>query len=93
MSRAELIANVMKAFEASYEIFQRDGSLQGLAERYNSLLVNRNREVRVLAPGAEFQGISKGINDTGELLVEKDDGTISKVYAGEVSVRGIYGYV
>ena len=93
VSRAELIANVMKAFEASYEIFQRDGSLQGLAERYNSLLVNRNREVRVLAPGAEFQGISKGINDTGELLVEKDDGTISKVYAGEVSVRGIYGYV
>ena len=93
VSRAELVANVMKEFEASYEIFQREGSLKGLMEHYNSLLVNRDREVRVLAPGAEFQGISKGINDTGELLVEKEDGTISKVYAGEVSVRGLYGYV
>lgn len=93
VSRAELVANVMKEFEASYEIFQREGSLKGLMERYNSLLVNRDREVRVLVPGAEFQGISKGINDVGELLVEKEDGTIAKVYAGEVSVRGLYGYV
>ena len=93
VSRAELVANVMKEFETSYEIFQREGSLKGLMGRYNNLLVNRDREVRVLAPGAEFQGISKGINDTGELLVEKEDGTISKVYAGEVSVRGLYGYV
>lgn len=29
----------------------------------------------------------------GELLVEKEDGTITEVYAGEVSVRGLYGYV
>lgn len=93
VSRAELVANVMKEFESSYEIFQREGSLKGLMEHYNNLLVNRDREVRVLEPGAEFQGISKGINDTGELLVEKEDGTISKVYAGEVSVRGLYGYV
>lgn len=91
--RAELIANVMKEFETSYEIFQKDGSLKSLMERYNSLLANQNREVRVLAPGAEFQGISRGINELGELLVEKSDGTITKVYAGEVSIRGLYGYV
>ena len=29
----------------------------------------------------------------GELLVERPDGTVEEVYAGEVSVRGIYGYV
>ena len=26
-------------------------------------------------------------------LVEREDGTITEVYAGEVSVRGLYGYV
>ena len=29
----------------------------------------------------------------GELLVQREDGSVEAVYAGEVSVRGIYGYV
>ena len=91
--RAELIAGVMKAFEECYAVFRRDGNLAGLAERYSALLVNQGREVRVLDPKGEFQGIARGINDTGELLVELADGTVTPVYAGEVSVRGIYGYV
>ena len=47
----------------------------------------------MLDPKGEFRGISRGINSTGELLVEREDGTVEAVYAGEVSVRGIYGYV
>ena len=93
VSRATLIANVMSKFEAYYEIFRKEGSLKGLRERYNSLLINQGREVRVLAPKAEFQGVSRGINEAGELLVELEDGTVTEVYAGEVSVRGLYGYV
>ena len=27
-----------------------------------------------------------------ELIVEKEDKTVTEVYAGEVSVRGLYGY-
>ena len=64
-----------------------------MRESYNEMVVNRNREVLVLAPGNEYQAIAHGINDTGELLVEKNDGSEAIVYAGEVSVRGIYGYV
>ena len=44
-------------------------------------------------PKGEYRGIARGINDRGELLVERQDGTVEEVYAGEVSVRGIYGYV
>ena len=61
--------------------------------KYNSLLVNRNREVRVLDPKGEFRGIAGGIDESGQLLVEREDGSIAEIYAGEVSVRGIYGYV
>ena len=74
-------------------MFQREGSISPLLQRYNELLVNRDREVRVLDPKGEFRGISRGINENGELLVEREDGTLTAVYAGEVSVRGIYGYV
>ena len=49
--------------------------------------------MRVLDPKGEYRGISRGINSTGELLVEQEGGAVEAVYAGEVSVRGVYGYV
>ena len=93
VSRAALIAEVMKAFETCYASFRKEGNLAGLTERYNEMLVNRDREVRVLDPKGEFRGIARGINPAGELLVERLDGTTAEVCGGEVSVRGIYGYV
>ena len=47
----------------------------------------------MLASGGEYRGTCLGIDRQGELLVEREDGTVSRVLAGEVSVRGIYGYV
>lgn len=92
VSRASLMVHVMKAFEKYYGIFQDTLDLSGLREKYESLLVNRDREVHVLDPGGDFAGVSRGINNAGELLVELPDGKLVTVYAGEVSVRGIYGY-
>lgn len=91
--RAELVAAVMGAFEKYYKVFTEREDLSGLIERYNELLVNTGSEVRVLDPAGEFQGISRGVNTRGELRVEREDGSEILVYAGEVSVRGIYGYV
>lgn len=91
--RAELVVDVMRAFEEYYEVFLERGDLSGLMDQYNSLLVNNGREVRVLDPKGEFQGMSQGINALGELRVKREDGSETLVYAGEVSVRGIYGYV
>lgn len=93
ISRSLLVAETMAVFENLYEIFVRNGNLSGLLEGYNALLVNRDREVCVLDPKGEYHGRAKGITSTGELLVELPDGRITEVYAGEVSVRGIYGYI
>lgn len=91
--RTALLAQILECFESYYEQFVADGSLAGLQERYNAGLVNRDREVRVLDPKGEYTGIARGINELGELLVECADGSVTAVYAGEVSVRGVYGYV
>lgn len=91
--RSEFIAAVMKYFEEYYEIFLKTQNLKMLQEIYNGFLVNKDAQVRVLEPGNEFDGWALGINETGELLVRKADGEITEIYAGEVSVRGIYGYV
>lgn len=91
--RAPVIARVLACFTKNYGEFLKTGDLTGLMEAYNELLINRGRPVRVMEPRREYDGISGGINDKGELLVTKEDGTCTPVYAGEVSVRGIYGYV
>ena len=93
INRAELIAKVMELFERYYEMFEADGNLSGMVEDYQELLVNKGRMVRVLEPGNEYTGTALGINPEGELLVASEDGTVKVVYAGEVSVRGVYGYV
>ncbi len=93
VNRAGLIEKVMERFEENYEIFLRTEDMSGLTEPYNRLLVNKEERVRVLDPKGEYDGLSRGINEMGELIVEKQDGSVENVYAGEVSVRGIYGYV
>ena len=90
--RSHLIAAVMEHFEMYYEQFLQEGSLAGLRKEYNELLVNKDRQVKILEPGNHYEAYALGINDTGELIVEKEDGSVQNIFAGEVSVRGIYGY-
>lgn len=93
ISRAQLLADIMAEFEQLYEQFTETEDLSAMRGEYESSLVNRNREVCVIDPKGEYNGIATGITDTGELLVVRGDGTAVKVYAGEVSVRGLYGYI
>ena len=64
-----------------------------MIDRYNKLLLNRGEKVRVLEPGHEYEAMALGINESGELMVRLPGGEEKEVYAGEVSVRGVYGYV
>jgi BirA family biotin operon repressor/biotin-[acetyl-CoA-carboxylase] ligase len=93
VNRAQIIARTMECFERCYAVFEKDGDLSGLMDDYNALLINRGKVVRVLDPAGEYSGTALGINRRGELIVRRDDGTECSVYAGEVSVRGVYGYV
>ena len=93
VKRAGVIAAVMERFEQYYEQFVQQEDLSGIREAYEACLVNRDRDVRVLDPAGAYEAHAKGINDTGELIVVLPDGTEREIYAGEVSVRGIYGYV
>ena len=91
--RSLMIGAVMEALEEYYEMFIKTEDMSGLLELYNEKLVNRNQEVCVLAADGDFRGIARGINRTGGLLVELEDGKETEVISGEVSVRGVYGYV
>lgn len=91
--RMELIRNILEAFENYYEIFQKTEDLSGILDQYHHLLVNKNCEVKVHDPQGAYHAYALGINEKGELLVRMEDETVKQIYAGEVSVRGLYGYV
>ena len=91
--RAPIIVEIMKEFEQYYERCEQTEDLSFLQQPYNEMLVNCGREVSILGAKETYQAYALGINETGELLVRREDGSIEAVYAGEVSVRGVYGYV
>ena len=89
----ELLQLILKEFDKQYQRFLENQNLEFWQEDYNAMLINRDREVMVLEPSKEYLAKALGINKFGELLVQKEDGSTEAVFAGEVSVRGIYGYV
>lgn len=92
IERKKLLEESLRIFGEQYQTFLEVQDLSFLQKEYNQMLINQNREVVVLEPGNEYHGMAIGINSDGELLVETEKG-IQTVFAGEVSVRGIYGYV
>ena len=92
IDREMLITEVWKHFSVYYNLFLTSGDLTFFKNEYEQSLVNKEQEVNVLDPLGEYTGIAKGITNIGELIV--DTGSEKRyVSGGEVSVRGIYGYV
>ena len=90
--RAQIIAETMSYFEQYYDTFLKTQDLSALVREYDELLVNMNKAVRVLDPKEPFEGKAMGITPKGELIVDTWESR-KLVSSGEVSVRGIYGYV
>jgi BirA family biotin operon repressor/biotin-[acetyl-CoA-carboxylase] ligase len=55
--------------------------------------VTIGREVRFTIRDVEYTGKAVGITVDGRLSVDCSDGVRRDLLSGEVSVRGIYGYV
>lgn len=93
IGREVLGKRIRKVFIQVFEHFVKEQNLYFIKEEYQRALVHLNQQIRVLDGKTAIEGIARGIDDEGKLLVEQKDGKEIAVYAGEVSVRGLYGYV
>lgn len=91
-NRAQIVEAVMEQFEFYYDQFMETQDLSSMVKEYNSYLVNMNQKVQVIDPKEPYQGTARGINKKGELIVDTWEAR-KLVSSGEVSVRGVYGYV
>ncbi len=93
VERELLMERIWQDFETLYERYQLTNNMRGLKPDYEQRLVNIGRPVCVRYAAESLEGIAEGIDTEGRLLLRGNDGIQRRIDAGEVSVRGIYGYV
>ncbi len=84
---SKLVAEILNELEKLKEC-----DFSQLRDAYESYLININRPVEAIYENHSIKGTATGVTDTGELKISTPEGEIA-VNSGEVSVRGIYGYV
>lgn len=89
--REEVAAKTLNEFERLYKIFIKDG-FEPLLDEYRRDCVTLNKRVRLIYNHETVTGTAVDVSSDGALVVDTDNGRIS-VTSGEVSVRGIYGYI
>lgn len=68
-----------------YEDFGADGTKAGFLNEWRSRSsYAEGKMVTVTTANSTFAGVTRGITDTGALLVEREDGSIATVTAGEI---------
>ncbi|NLY44656.1 MAG: biotin--[acetyl-CoA-carboxylase] ligase [Tissierella sp.] len=92
VDRKKLLAAILNKFENLYILFKDGGETSQAIEicRENSAVIDK--EVQVFSGSSKRVGKALDINEEGELLVEFD-GKIETVFSGEISIRGIDGYI
>ena len=66
---------------------------QDYLERYRADCLTVGKQVQLITPAAREEAFAVAIDDDFRLVVEYPDGRRAALSAGEVSVRGMYGYV
>ena len=90
ISRAVLAAEMVKSLAQMAEDLQRKKFM--MLDIYRSDCVTIGKDVTVHTPTENLQGRALDVDSDGALVVRFSDGSIRTVQAGEVSVRGLYGY-
>ena len=93
INRKELLANILNEFEELYIPFKDNGNISESIDicRENCALIGK--EVKIIK-GEEIKiGRALDINKEGQLVVEFNNGLVENILSGEVSVRGVDGYI
>lgn len=89
--RVELAAQIIRALDRMWASFP-DNKAEYLA-RYRSDCLTPGNQVQLITPVSRQQAKAIAIDDDFRLVVEFPDGQQQALSAGEVSVRGMYGYI
>jgi len=91
-SRLGLTRSLLRELDAVLRDIQ-NGRHDRILDTWKQYSVTLGRQIRFTIRDTEFTGTAVDIAPDGRLLVDSDDGVRRELVSGEISVRGIYGYV
>ncbi len=77
-------------------LYRMDNALpqrEQILTRYRRDCVTLGQEISIAQPGLVRHGTALDVDGNGALLVRLPDGQVEAVNSGEVSIRGMYGYL
>jgi BirA family biotin operon repressor/biotin-[acetyl-CoA-carboxylase] ligase len=84
VSRADIIRNILVEFERLYLALPEGKTVY---EAWRDRLATLGRRVVVTSGNDSFTGIAESVDENGTLLVRLSDGSLSRVVAGDVTLR------
>ena len=92
VDRGRLCAELINKLDDMYTVWLAGGD-NSYYDRYRADCLTLNRPVRLLRGDRTEEAFAEDIDRDFGLIVRKPDGTRETVTAGEVSVRGLFGYI
>ncbi|AYD40511.1 biotin--[acetyl-CoA-carboxylase] ligase [Clostridium fermenticellae] len=91
--RKDLVACVLNNFEKMYSKFILNGDISEALDVCMKSSILIGKKVRIINAKHERIGEVLGLDKGGELIVKMEDGNVEKIVSGEISIRGLNGYV
>ncbi len=92
IERTALLCGVLNEFEALYDGWLA-GEQDAILSDYKQVSATIGRSVRAIYTDSEIEGTAVDVQEDGTLVVRTSAGEYIVLHAGDVSVRGIMGYV
>lgn len=86
VDRRMALAIILKYLEAQYEKVLHEG-FDSTLEEWKEFSITLNQNVQVRAPGESYNGRAIDIDRDGNLLVERANGQVERIMAGDISIR------
>lgn len=91
IDRTQLAVEVIRALDRMYAQFPTGQT--AYLEQYRADCLTIGKQVKLVTPVSSQDAVATGIDEEFRLLVSYPDGSTDAIATGEVSVRGMYGYV
>ena len=93
VSRIDIVKEILCQFEKLYlDYIEKDDKKEVLdiCRQYSAII---NKEIYVIKNDQKELVDCNGINEEGNLIIKNKDGNLEEIMSGEVSIRGVKGYV
>lgn len=93
ISRVDIVRNILSVFEELYFDYVNNNSKVKALEICRMYSAVINKDIYIINGNERNLVRCLGINEEGNLIVETNDKEVKEIISGEISIRGVKGYV